>query len=35
MQYLQGLAAFALYFGMGVGFVALFLSAYLWLTPHR
>jgi putative membrane protein len=35
MQYLQGLPAFALYFGMGVGFVALFLSAYVWLTPHR
>ena len=35
MHYLQGLPAFALYFGMGVGFVALYLFAYLWLTPHR
>jgi putative membrane protein len=35
MHYLQGFPAFATYFSMGVGFVALFLSAYLWLTPHR
>ena len=34
MEYLQGFPPFALYFGMGVGFVALFLAAYIWLTPH-
>lgn len=32
--YLQGLSAFAMFFGMGVGFVALFLAIYLWLTPQ-
>ena len=34
MEYLQGFPPFVLYFGMGVGFVALFLAAYIWLTPH-
>lgn len=34
MEYLQGFPPFVLYFGMGVGFVALFVTAYLWLTPH-
>lgn len=35
MSYLQGLPAFAGYFAVGVGFVALFLALYLQLTPHR
>ncbi len=35
MAYLQGLPAFALYFAMGLGFIALFLVLYLQLTPHR
>lgn len=35
MSYLQGLPAFAGYFGVGLGFVALFLALYLQLTPHR
>lgn len=35
MNYLQGLPAFAAYFGMGLGFVALFLLAFLHSTPHR
>jgi putative membrane protein len=34
MDYLQGLPAFAVHFSMGLGFVALFLAVYLWLTPH-
>ena len=35
MSYLQGLPAFAGYFGVGLGFVALFLALYLQFTPHR
>jgi putative membrane protein len=35
MSYLQGLPAFAGYFGLGLGFVALFLALYLQFTPHR
>lgn len=35
MTYLQGLPAFAAYFAVGLGFVALFLAAYLQFTPHR
>jgi putative membrane protein len=35
MTYLQGLPAFAGYFGVGVGFVALYLALYLHFTPHR
>ena len=35
MSYLQGLPAFAGYFAVGLGFVALFLALYLHLTPHR
>jgi putative membrane protein len=35
MSYLQGLPAFAGYFAVGLGFVALFLVVYLHLTPHR
>jgi putative membrane protein len=34
MVYLQGLSAFAMFFGMAVGFVALFLAIYVWVTPH-
>ncbi|GAA5081962.1 DUF350 domain-containing protein [Lysobacter panacisoli] len=32
---MQGLPAFAGYFAVGLGFVALFLALYLHLTPHR
>lgn len=35
MPYLQGLPAFAGYFAVGLGFVALYLALYLHLTPHR
>ena len=35
MSYLQGLPAFAGYFAVGLGFLALFLVLYLHLTPHR
>lgn len=35
MSYLQGLPAFAGYFAVGLGFVALFLAVYLQFTPHR
>lgn len=35
MTYLQGLPVFAGYFGVGVGFVALYLALYLHFTPHR
>jgi putative membrane protein len=35
MDYLDGFPAFAAYFGMGIGFVALFLLVFLYLTPHR
>jgi putative membrane protein len=35
MAYLQGLSAFATYFGMGFGFVLLYVVLYLHLTPHR
>jgi len=35
MSYLQGLPAFAGYFGMGVGFVALFVTLWIRMTPHR
>ncbi|MBK6416597.1 MAG: DUF350 domain-containing protein [Thermomonas sp.] len=35
MEYLEGLLAFAAYFGMGLGFVAFFLLLFLYLTPHR
>lgn len=35
MTYLQGLPAFAGYFGVGIGFVALYLALYLQFTPHR
>lgn len=35
MDYFQGLHAFVRYFGMGLGFVALFLLGFLHFTPHR
>lgn len=35
MAYLQGLSAFATYFGMGLGFVLLYVVLYLHVTPHR
>ena len=35
MDYLQGLPAFAVYFGMGLGFMVLFLCVYLQVTPYR
>ncbi len=35
MSYLQGLPAFAGHFGMGLGFVALFLLCFLHFTPQR
>ncbi|WP_374249487.1 DUF350 domain-containing protein [Thermomonas sp.] len=35
MDYFEGLPAFVRYFGMGLGFVALFLLGFLHLTPHR
>jgi putative membrane protein len=35
LVYLQGLSAFAIFFGMGVGFVLVFLAIYVHLTPHR
>lgn len=35
MSYLQGVPAFAGYFAVGLGFVALFLAAYIQFTPYR
>jgi putative membrane protein len=35
MEYFQGLPAFVRYFGMGLGFVALFLLGFLHFTPYR
>ena len=32
---MQGLADFVAYFGMGLGFVLLYLLLYLYATPHR
>ena len=34
MPVLQAIGAFALYFAMGLGFVALFLAVFLRATPH-
>ena len=31
----QSLADFALYFGMGLGFMLLYMVLYLYVTPHR
>lgn len=32
---MQGLPDFAIYFGMGVGFMLLYVVLYLYVTPHR
>ena len=32
---MPGLLEFAIYFGMGLGFMALYLVLYLYATPHR
>ena len=32
---MQGLADFATYFGMGLGFMVLYVVLYLYATPHR
>ena len=32
---MPGLAEFAIYFGMGLGFMLLYLVLYLYATPHR
>lgn len=33
--YLQTLPAFLAYFGVAAGLAAVFVVAYLWITPHR
>ncbi|QDA57771.1 DUF350 domain-containing protein [Thermomonas aquatica] len=35
MHFTQGLADFAIYFGMGLGFMVLYVVLYLHATPHR
>ncbi len=35
MHFTQALADFALYFGMGLGFMLLYMVLYLYVTPHR
>ena len=35
MHFMQGLADFATYFGMGLGFMVLYVVLYLYATPHR
>ena len=35
MHFAQGLADFATYFGMGLGFMVLYVVLYLYATPHR
>ena len=35
MHFMQGLPDFATYFGMGLGFILLYLVLYLYATPHR
>ena len=35
LAYLAGLPAFAMYFGSGVGLLALFIAIYVHVTPHR
>ena len=35
MHFSQGLADFAIYFGMGLGFMVLYVVLYLYATPHR
>lgn len=35
MHFTQGLADFSTYFGMGLGFMVLYVVLYLYATPHR
>lgn len=35
MHYTQALSDFALFFGMGLGFMLLYMVLYLYVTPHR
>ena len=35
MHFMQGLPDFATYFGMGLGFMVLYVVLYLYATPHR
>ena len=35
MHFTQALSDFALYFGMGLGFMLLYMVLYLYVTPHR
>lgn len=35
MSYLNGLSGFAVYFSMGIGFIALYVLLYLRVTPYR
>ena len=35
MHFAQGLADFATYFGIGLGFMLLYVVLYLYATPHR
>lgn len=35
MEYTQALSDFALHFGMGLGFMLLYMVLYLYATPHR
>ena len=35
MQYTQAISDFAIYFGMGLGFMLLYMVVYLYVTPHR
>ena len=35
MHFMQGLPDFAIYFGMGLGFMVLYVVLYLYATPHR
>ena len=35
MHFAQGLADFATYFGIGLGFMVLYVVLYLYATPHR
>ncbi len=35
MHFTQALSNFALYFGLGLGFMALYVVLYLYATPHR
>ena len=35
MQYTQAVSDFAIYFGMGLGFMLLYMVLFLYVTPHR